>query len=103
MAFFDIINDSFENFQNDNKCHDSFDLFNMESEIIRIYKKCKYNFEKLISNIFLVYILNNPEFNTKYLEDLNILEKNIIIAYIKTNNMKYYNDIIKIQVYNIND
>jgi len=103
MTFFDIINYSFEKFQDDNKCQTSLDLFNMESEIIRIYKKCKDNFEQLISNIFLVYILNNPKFNNKYLEDLNILEKNITKAYIKANNMKYYNDIIKIHVYNIND
>jgi len=105
MCFYDTINYQFEKFENDNNCNFNLELFNIESEIIIFYNKEKGydNFVKKLDYILLKYIENNSNFDNIYLENINILKKEIIISYINSKSLNYYDDIIKIQTFNIND
>jgi len=105
MCFYDNINYQFERFENENDCNFNTQLFDIESQIITYYNKEKgySNFIKHLDNIFSKYIETNSMMDNLYLKNINALKKEVISSYINSKSLSYFDDIIKIQTFNIND
>jgi hypothetical protein len=109
MSFFDKITSLFEKFASENRVicdHLTNELFNIEADINKLNNLIKKNrnINEDIEVIFAKHVLNNNHYNlhkSKFQE----LKSNICDIYKSKNmnNTKYYDELIKINNYNIED
>ena len=109
MSFFDIISKLFEKFIKDNNeiCDQIMsDLFNIEGDINKLYtvKKKHKKFHEDIDIIFTKHISNNNIYNL-YKSTFQKLKLDIcdICTSLNTDKSTYYDELIKVNKYNIQD
>lgn len=109
MSFFDTITKIFEKFINENidiYKHIMNELFNIECDVNKLcnMKKNHKNTAEAIDNIFSKHMLNNNMYNI-HESKFRVLKQSICDVYKSQNifNTKYYDELIKINNYNVED
>jgi predicted metallo-beta-lactamase superfamily hydrolase len=109
MSFFDIITRLFEKFASENRVicdHLANELFNIEADIYKLnnLKKKNRDIKEDIEIIFVKHLLKSSHYNP-YKSKFQDLKSDICGIYKSKNmnNIKYYDELIKINNYNIGD